>query len=95
MNEEYLNLALKKIPDRHLLILTVAKRTIELTKDFKPLIKTQETNHINIALLEIINDMLTYEFEEKKSIIENNNIDKENITTIEDKKRNDINILKD
>jgi DNA-directed RNA polymerase omega subunit len=83
MNEEYLKLALEKIPDRNALVLVVAKRVSELTQKIQglgPMVNTEETNNINIALLEIAEGKLHYEFrDDQKNQEENDQNENENV----------------
>ena len=71
MNDKYLERALEKISDKRALIVLASKRAEQLAKGERPLIKTDEPNHLDIALLEIAEGLLSYELpaaEEDKSL---------------------------
>ncbi len=56
MNDEYLNLARKKVTDVRLLINGASKRAAELARGARPLVPMlpqDERSHLDIALLEI------------------------------------------
>ncbi len=62
MNDAYLERALEKIPDKRALIILASRRAESLAKGERPLIKTEnETTHLDIALLEIAEGLLSYE----------------------------------
>ncbi|HJO93804.1 MAG TPA: DNA-directed RNA polymerase subunit omega [Victivallales bacterium] len=61
MNDKYLKIALEKIPDKRALIHLASKRAKELAKGERPLLRTEEVNHLDIALLEISEGLLNYE----------------------------------
>jgi len=66
MNDTYLAKALEKVPDKRALILLASKRARQLAKGERPLIKHRELDHIDVALLEIGEGLLTYELPKKK-----------------------------
>lgn len=61
MNDKYLEKARKQIPDKRALIILVAKRAKQLSEGQRPLIKTNDVEHMDIALLEVAEGLLTYE----------------------------------
>jgi len=65
MNDAYLKRAIEKIPDKRALIVLAAKRARQLGRDSRPMIKTDELNNLDIALLEIAEGLLTYEMAQK------------------------------
>ena len=63
MNNEYLNRAKKVITDPQILSVVAAKRARQLATGARPMIKCDMTNLLDVALLEIAEGLLTYEFE--------------------------------
>ena len=61
MNDEYLDKALQLVHDKRALILLASRRAKQLALGERPLIKTDDDNHLDIALLEIGEGLLTYE----------------------------------
>ena len=61
MNDAYLERALEKIPDRRALVVLASKRAESLAKGERPLVKSEETSHLDTALLEIAEGLLSYE----------------------------------
>ena len=61
MNDKYLKRALEKIPDRRALSLLASRRARDLVKGARPLIKNDEDDYLNLALLEISEGLLDYE----------------------------------
>ncbi len=67
MNDAYLKKAIKQIADERALILLASKRAKELALGGRPLIKTNDVNHLDIALLEIGEGLLSYELPEQEN----------------------------
>lgn len=70
MNEKYLELARKVVPDKRLLINAASKRAAELARNARPLVSVppqDDRNFLDIALLEIAEGKLvvTFKTEEK------------------------------
>ena len=65
MNDTYLLKALEKIPDKRALILLASKRAKQLARGERPLIRHNELNHVDVALLEISEGLLSYELPKK------------------------------
>jgi DNA-directed RNA polymerase omega subunit len=61
MNDKYLARALEKIPDRRALSLLASRRARQLVRGARPLIKSDEDDYLNQALLEIAEGLLDYE----------------------------------
>ena len=62
MNDVYLEKALEKIPDKRALIILASRRAESLARGERPLIKHEkEISHLDIALLEIAEGLLSYE----------------------------------
>lgn len=61
MNDKYLTRALEKVPDKRSLVLLASKRARQLVKGGRPLIRTDEDDFLNVALLEIAEGLLDYE----------------------------------
>lgn len=67
MNDEYLSKACDVIEDRELLVNLAARRAKELARGAHPLVnidRKYRTNYLDIALLEIGEGKITFEFEE-------------------------------
>ena len=62
MNNDYLARAKKAIPDVQILSVVAAKRARQLATGARPMIKCKDENVLDIALLEIAEGLLTYEF---------------------------------
>ena len=62
MNNEYLNRAKKVITDPQILSVVAAKRARQLATGARPMIKCDMTNLLDVALLEIAEGLLSYEF---------------------------------
>ena len=62
MNNEYLNRAKKVITDPQILSVVAAKRARQLATGARPMIKCDSSNLLDVALLEIAEGLLTYEF---------------------------------
>lgn len=65
MNDTYLLKALEKVPDKRALILLASKRAKQLARGDRPLIRHNELNHVDVALLEIAEGLLFYELPKK------------------------------
>ena len=63
MNNEYLNKAKQVITDPQILSVVAAKRARQLSTGARPMVKCDMTNLLDVALLEIGEGLLTYEFE--------------------------------
>ena len=66
MNDKYLERALEKIPDRRALSLLASRRARELVRGARPLIKNNEEDYLDLALLEISEGLLDYELPVKE-----------------------------
>ena len=64
MNNAYLNRAKEVIPDPQVLSVVAAKRARQLATGARPMIKCDATNLLDVALLEIAEGLLTYEFDD-------------------------------
>lgn len=65
MNEKYLELARKVVPDKRLLINAASKRAAELARNARPLVHVSpqdDRNFLDIALLEIAEGKLVVSF---------------------------------
>ena len=63
MNNSYLARARKQIPDPQILAVVAAKRAKQLAiGENRPMVKCDSENLLDIALLEIAEGLLTYEF---------------------------------
>ncbi len=62
MNNEYLAKARKLVPDPQILSVLAAKRAKQLAQGARPMIKCDMTNLLDVALLEIGEGLLSYEF---------------------------------
>jgi len=62
MNNVYLNRAKQVIPDPQVLSVVAAKRARQLATGARPMIKCDMTNLLDVALLEIAEGLLSYEF---------------------------------
>lgn len=66
MNNDYLYRAKAVIDDPRILSIVAAKRAKQLALGGRPMIKCDSENHLDIALLEIAEGKLSFEFPEKK-----------------------------
>lgn len=64
MNNEYLERAKKKITDPQILSVVAAKRAKQLSLGARPMVRCDSPNQLDVALLEIAEGLLTYEFPE-------------------------------
>ena len=62
MNNSYLARAKKMIPDPQILSVVAAKRAKQLAFGARPMIKCDSENLLDVALLEIAEGLLSYEF---------------------------------
>ena len=62
MNNSYLERAKQNIPDPQILSVVAAKRAKQLALGARPMVKTADENLLDIALLEIAEGLLSYEF---------------------------------
>ena len=71
MNNAYLARARKQITDPQILSVVAARRAKQLAQGgARPMIKCDSENHLDIALLEIAEGLLTYEFGEPGAVVE-------------------------
>ena len=71
MNNSYLERAKQNIPDPQILSVVAAKRAKQLATGGRPMIKCDSENLLDIALLEIAEGLLTYEFADEAAEAEN------------------------
>lgn len=62
MNNAYLEMAKKVIPDPQILSVVAAKRARQLALGARPMVKCDSENHLDVALLEIGEGLIGYEF---------------------------------
>ena len=62
MNNAYLDMAKKVITDPQVLSVVSAKRARQLALGARPMVKCDSENHLDIALLEIGEGLIGYEF---------------------------------
>ena len=62
MNNDYLARARKVIPDPQILSVVAARRARQLAFGARPMINCDSENHLDVALLEIAEGLLSYEF---------------------------------
>ena len=62
MNNAYLDMAKKVIPDPQILSVVSAKRARQLALGARPMVKCDSENHLDVALLEIGEGLIGYEF---------------------------------
>ena len=70
MNNAYLARARKQIADPQILSVVAARRAKQLAQGARPMIKCESENHLDVALLEIAEGLLTYEFGELEAAAE-------------------------
>ena len=58
MNDSYLGRAQKQISDPKLLAIAASKRARELARGKRPMIKTEDQEYIDVALLEIAEGLI-------------------------------------
>lgn len=61
MNDNYLLRALKQIPEKQKLIIAASRRAGQLANGARPMVKTQDQNHLDVALLEIAEGLISVE----------------------------------
>ena len=69
MNNTYLARARQKISDPQILSVVAAKRAKQLAAGGRPMIKCDSENLLDVALLEIAEGLLTYEFGEAETAV--------------------------
>ena len=62
MNNDYLNRARKVITDPQILTIVASRRAKQLATGSRPMIKCDSDNYLDVALLEIAEGLLSYEF---------------------------------
>ena len=62
MNNAYLDMAKKVITDPQILSVVSAKRARQLALGARPMVKCDSQNHLDVALLEIGQGLIGYEF---------------------------------
>ena len=62
MNNAYLDMAKKVISDPQILSVVSAKRARQLALGARPMVKCDSENHLDVALLEIGQGLIGYEF---------------------------------
>ena len=62
MNNDYLNRARKVITDPQILTIVASRRAKQLATGSRPMIKCDSDNYLEVALLEIAEGLLSYEF---------------------------------
>jgi len=62
MNDSYLERAIKQIEDPKILSILAAKRARELARGNRPLVRTEDREFVDIALLEIAEGLVVPEF---------------------------------
>ena len=70
MNNEYLERAKKKITDPQILSVVAAKRAKQLSLGARPMVRCDSPNQLDVALLEIAEGLLSYEFPEDAAAYE-------------------------
>ena len=68
MNNSYLERAKQNIPDPQILSVVAAKRAKQLATGARPMVKTADENLLDIALLEIAEGLLSYEFPDENEV---------------------------
>ncbi|MCK5843988.1 MAG: DNA-directed RNA polymerase subunit omega [Victivallales bacterium] len=58
MNDSYLERAKERISDPKLLAIAASKRARELARGRRPMIKTDDKEHLDVALLEIAEGLI-------------------------------------
>ena len=61
MNDSYLERAKEKISDPRLLSIIASRRARQLARGGRPMIKTDDQEYLDIALLEIAEGLIDYE----------------------------------
>ncbi len=68
MNNAYLARAKEVITDPQILSIIAAKRARQLALGARPMIKCSDENHLDVALLEIAEGLIAYEFASKEEL---------------------------
>lgn len=63
MNNDYLLKAREKVPDAKTLIVLASKRARDLAYGARPMVRTRDENHLDVALLEIGEGLLSASFD--------------------------------
>jgi DNA-directed RNA polymerase omega subunit len=63
MNDSYLERAKEKIPDPRILSIVASKRARQLARGGRRMIKTDDQEHLDVALLEIAEGLVGWEQE--------------------------------
>ncbi len=66
INEKFLQKAVEKVADPRVLVIMASRRSRQLSRGAKPMVKTLEPEHMNIALLEIGEGLMSMEKEKKQ-----------------------------
>ena len=66
MNDSYLERAIKQIQDPKVLSILAAKRARELARGNKPLVRTEDKEFVDIALLEIAEGLVVPELADEE-----------------------------
>jgi len=67
MNNAYLERAKTVISDPQILSVVAAKRARQLALGARPMVKCDSENHLDVALLEIAENLIGYEFGEEET----------------------------
>ena len=62
MNNQYLNQARKVITDPQVLTIVASRRAKQLAMGGRPMVKSDSNNYLDVALQEIAEGLLSYEF---------------------------------
>lgn len=84
MNNAYLDMAKKVITDPQILSVISAKRARQLALGARPMVKCDSENHLDVALLEIGEGLIGYEFgtpEAEAEVVENSEAAEETAET--------------
>ncbi len=65
INEKYLKKAIEKVPEPRKLVVMASRRSRQLSHGARPMVKCNELNYLNVALLEIGEGLLSFEKENK------------------------------
>ena len=79
MNNAYLDMAKKVITDPQILSVVSAKRARQLALGARPMVKCDSENHLDVALLEIGQGLIGYEFgnPEAEAVVDENAVEAE------------------
>ncbi len=75
MNNDYLVRARKVIPDPQILSVVASRRARQLALGARPMVKCDSENHLDVALLEIAEGLLSYQFGSRENSEEQGNVD--------------------